>query len=54
MHGARRQRAAPGSAGAQEVPVDVVDVEGGQLVHREMADQRLEVTLDHAAVLAQC
>jgi hypothetical protein len=34
MHPAGRQRATAGSAGAQQVPVDVVDVDGGQLVHR--------------------
>jgi hypothetical protein len=53
MHRPRRQRATVRSAGAQQVPVEVVDVDGGHVVHRQMTEQRLEVALDHAAVLAQ-
>jgi hypothetical protein len=53
MHRPRRHRSAVGSASAQQMPVHVVDVDGGQLVHRQMTEQRLEMTLDHAAVLAQ-
>jgi hypothetical protein len=52
MHRARRQWLPAGIAGAQQVPVDVVDVNRRrQLVHGQMAEQRLEMSLDHAAVL---
>ena len=39
--------------GAQQMPVDIVNVHRRQLVHRQMTQQRLEVTLDDAAGLAQ-
>jgi hypothetical protein len=41
------------AAAAQLVPVEVVDVERGQLVDCQVAQVRLEVVLDDAARLAQ-
>jgi hypothetical protein len=35
---ARRQRATRSSAGAQEMSVDIVDVDGGQLAHRQVTE----------------
>jgi hypothetical protein len=53
MHRASRQWPTLRTAGAQQTPIEVVDVDGGQLVHRQMPEQRLEMTLDDAPVLAQ-
>ena len=53
MNGARREWSTISTAGAQQVSVEVVDVDGGQLVHRQMAEQRLEMMLDDAAGLTQ-
>ena len=53
MHRGRREWPPLRSAGTQHVSRDVVDVHRGQLVHRQMPEQRLERTVDHAAVPTQ-
>jgi hypothetical protein len=51
MEGARGQRTSLSPAGAQQTSIDVVDVNGGQHVDHEMPKERLEMTLDDAAIL---
>lgn len=53
MHGARSQRTAAGPTATQEVPIEVVDVDCGELVDGQVAQVRLEVMLDDAARLTQ-
>jgi hypothetical protein len=38
MNGARRQRATLSSAGAQQMSIDIVDVDGGQLAHCQVTE----------------
>jgi hypothetical protein len=53
MDGARGQWSAITAAATQQVPVEVIDIDRGQLVHGEMTEVGLEVMLDDAARLAQ-
>ena len=51
-HGCWLESGPVGLPGGEEMAVDVVDVDGGDLGDGEVSEQWLEVTFDHAAGLA--
>lgn len=54
VHRARRQRPAVAPAAARQHAVHVVDVDRGQLVDPDLAENWFEMVLDDAAGLRQC